>query len=152
MPFTVLLCADGSALSQKALAAGMALLGPDARPALLTVVATPDREVLEGTGSAGSVMSPEEFDRTTEEATAEAHAVAERAAAALGLEGAPIHVAGGDPGEAICRLASELSARAIVMGSRGRSGWRRAVLGSVSDYVVRNAPCAVIVSRDAAND
>jgi len=38
---------------------------------------------------------------------------------------------------------------ATVMGSRGRGGLRRALLGSVSDYVVRNAPCTVMVTRAA---
>jgi nucleotide-binding universal stress UspA family protein len=35
----------------------------------------------------------------------------------------------------------------VVVGSRGRGGIRRALLGSVSDYVVRNAPCSVVVTR-----
>jgi nucleotide-binding universal stress UspA family protein len=152
VPFTVLLCADGSSLSQNALAAGMDLLGAEARPELLTVVAVPDPEVLEGTGFAGPVMTPEQFDQATEDALTEAHELAGRCLGALGLEGAPVHVAGGDPGQTICRLASELSAGAIVIGTRGRGGLRRAVLGSVSDYVVRNAPCTVIVSGGSATD
>jgi nucleotide-binding universal stress UspA family protein len=32
------------------------------------------------------------------------------------------------------------------MGSRGRGGIKRALLGSVSDYVVRNARCPVVVT------
>jgi nucleotide-binding universal stress UspA family protein len=36
-----------------------------------------------------------------------------------------------------------------VLGTRGHGGLRRAVLGSVSDHVVRNCPCPVItVSMD----
>jgi nucleotide-binding universal stress UspA family protein len=33
------------------------------------------------------------------------------------------------------------------MGSRGRGGIKRALLGSVSDHVVRNAPCPVVIAR-----
>jgi nucleotide-binding universal stress UspA family protein len=33
-------------------------------------------------------------------------------------------------------------------GSRGRGGLTRALLGSVSDYIVRNAPCPVVVTGD----
>jgi nucleotide-binding universal stress UspA family protein len=52
----------------------------------------------------------------------------------------------GDAGPALCDLASELSANAIVMGSRGHRRFKRAFLGSVSDYVVRHAPCPVVVT------
>ena len=54
----------------------------------------------------------------------------------------------GEPGPALCRLAAEVGASALIVGSRGRGGLKRALLGSVSDYIVRNAPCSVIVSRD----
>jgi nucleotide-binding universal stress UspA family protein len=52
----------------------------------------------------------------------------------------------GDPGRTLCDLASQRDASAIIMGTRGRGGIRRALLGSVSDFVVRNAPCPVLVS------
>ena len=52
----------------------------------------------------------------------------------------------GDPGRALCELATQLPARGIVMGTRGRGAIKRALLGSVSDYVVRNAPCPVIIT------
>jgi nucleotide-binding universal stress UspA family protein len=45
-------------------------------------------------------------------------------------------------------LAGDVDASALVIGSRGRGGLKRAFLGSVSDYVVRNAPCSVIVSKE----
>jgi nucleotide-binding universal stress UspA family protein len=40
-----------------------------------------------------------------------------------------------------------VSASALVMGSRGRGGIKRALLGSVSDYVVRHAPCPVVITN-----
>ena len=57
---------------------------------------------------------------------------------------------GGEPGAAICELAGELAPRAIVLGTRGRGGITRALLGSVSDYVARTAPCTVVVGRAPA--
>ena len=47
----------------------------------------------------------------------------------------------------IVALAEELGAGLIVMGSRGLGGVRRALMGSVSDSVVRHAHCLVLVVR-----
>jgi nucleotide-binding universal stress UspA family protein len=47
----------------------------------------------------------------------------------------------------IVALAEELGAGLIVIGSRGLGGVRRALMGSVSDSVVRHAHCPVLVVR-----
>ena len=49
--------------------------------------------------------------------------------------------------QAIVHLADEIGAGLIVMGSRGLGGLRRALMGSVSDSVVRHAHCPVLVVR-----
>ena len=49
---------------------------------------------------------------------------------------------------AIVEVAEELGAGLIAMGSRGQGGVRRALLGSVSDSVVRHAHCPVLVVRE----
>jgi nucleotide-binding universal stress UspA family protein len=103
-----------------------------------------------GTATTGGVVSSEEFDAKTDVAAAEARAIVADAQERLGLGGAEAYILGGEPADAICRLASEVSARAIVVGSRGNGGLKRAVLGSVSDHLVRHAPCPVIVSGDNA--
>ena len=48
---------------------------------------------------------------------------------------------------AIVHLADEIGAGLIVMGSRGLGGIRRALMGSVSDSVVRHSHCPVLVVR-----
>jgi len=53
----------------------------------------------------------------------------------------------GRPDKEIVALAEELGARLIMLGSRGRGGVRRALMGSVSDSVVRHAHCPVMVVR-----
>ena len=53
----------------------------------------------------------------------------------------------GRPDEEIVNLAEEIGAGLIVMGSRGLGGVRRALMGSVSDSVVRHAHCPVLVVR-----
>jgi nucleotide-binding universal stress UspA family protein len=53
----------------------------------------------------------------------------------------------GQPYAEIVHLAEELDAGIVVVGSRGAGGVRKALLGSVSDSVVRHAHCPVLVVR-----
>jgi nucleotide-binding universal stress UspA family protein len=53
----------------------------------------------------------------------------------------------GNEAEHITGLAEELGADLIVIGSRGLSGMKRLVMGSVSESVVRHAHCPVLVMR-----
>lgn len=53
----------------------------------------------------------------------------------------------GHPVEAITRFARESGADLIVLATLGRTGLRRALIGSVAERVVRHAPCPVLVVR-----
>ncbi len=53
----------------------------------------------------------------------------------------------GDPGESIIEAARAEHADLIVVGSHGRGAVGRFLIGSVSDHVVRNASCPVLVVR-----
>ena len=57
------------------------------------------------------------------------------------------HLIEGPVAREIVRLAEEIGAGLIVMGSRGLGGIRRALMGSISDSVVRHAHCPVLVVR-----
>jgi nucleotide-binding universal stress UspA family protein len=57
------------------------------------------------------------------------------------------HLRMGAPGAEIVALAEAIGAGLIIMGGRGRGGLRRALVGSVSDTVVRFAHCPVLVVR-----
>jgi nucleotide-binding universal stress UspA family protein len=61
------------------------------------------------------------------------------------------HLRVGRPETAIGVVAEEIGAGLIVMGSRGRGGVRRALMGSVCDSVVRHAHCPVLVVRRQAD-
>lgn len=50
-----------------------------------------------------------------------------------------------NPGEGICRIAMEEKANLVVIGTRGLSSVKRAVLGSVSDFVVRNSGVPTLI-------
>lgn len=56
-----------------------------------------------------------------------------------------IHV--GKPAHEIVRTAKSWPADLIVIGSHGRHGIKRALLGSVAEEVMRHAPCPVLVVR-----
>jgi len=141
-----LLCADGSEASVVAIRAGMALLGADTEPVVATVIDAPDPMLVTGTGFAGGTMAAEELANHDAANEARARELASSVATELGFPGAATMVLRGDPGVAICRHAEEIGAAVIVLGTRGHGGLRRAVLGSVSDYVVRHATCPVLVT------
>lgn len=53
----------------------------------------------------------------------------------------------GDPAATIVQTAKARAADLVVMGSRGLSGAKGLLVGSVSDYVVHHAPCPVTIVR-----
>lgn len=55
----------------------------------------------------------------------------------------------GLPAEGILRTAAETGAWLIVMGTHGRSGWNRWMLGSVAERVLRESPIPVLTVRKA---
>ena len=59
----------------------------------------------------------------------------------------------GDAATEILAAATESRADLVVMGTRGRTGLKRLVLGSVARNVLQHATCSVLIVRDAsAND
>ena len=98
-------------------------------------------------------LQGEALEEETEERISE-----KRARGVLEAEVGKVRSAGGTLVEAhliegriapeIVALAEEIGAGLIVMGSRGRGGIRRALMGSVSDSVVRHAHCPVLVVRE----
>jgi nucleotide-binding universal stress UspA family protein len=51
----------------------------------------------------------------------------------------------GDPAKTIARFAQEKHADLIVVGTHGRTGLNRLLLGSTSEHLLRYAPCQVLV-------
>ena len=150
---TLVVGTDGSGLAIAAAGAGFEILKPCDRVLVVSVADGPDPSLTDdGTGHAAASLTPDEFDEQSREAQDRSRAAAETLISALLERGAPPDglealVIEGEPGPALCKLAQEVDAAAIVVGSRGRGGLKRAFLGSVSDYVVRNAPCPVVVTR-----
>ena len=104
------------------------------------------------------VLLGTDLGRTTERATDRAFDLAKRHGAAQGLvaRGREIGVNvtflvwTGDPGESIVSAAEAENVDLVVVGTHGRGTIGRLLLGSVSEHVVRNAPCPVLVIRPAS--
>jgi nucleotide-binding universal stress UspA family protein len=146
MELTLLLCTDGSDAAMEALVAGMRVVGRGHRVVIATVVEPGDLTLVVGTGIAGGVMSAPEFERMEDQRAEAARLALERAKSTLDLPDAETTIVTGSAGPSLCDLAESIHASVIVMGTRGLGGIRRAVLGSVSDHVVRNAPCPVLTT------
>jgi nucleotide-binding universal stress UspA family protein len=61
------------------------------------------------------------------------------------------HEAAGDPAHVIVEMAGDLLADSVIVGTHGRRGVQRVVLGSVSESVVRRCGCPVFVVRSKAH-
>jgi nucleotide-binding universal stress UspA family protein len=148
-PMRVLLATDGSERSHHAAQQALRLFGADHDWVVATAIAIePWIGIADAGGIEGPLYTPEEMEQARVESQAAAEAILTEAVGALGLTGADQRVEKGDPGDAICRLAEEIRPDVVVVGSHGRGIVRRALLGSVSDYIVRHAPCPVLVVRD----
>ena len=149
MESIALLCTDGSDWAIEALRASLPLLAPTDRTIVVTVESPADPDHTTGTGFSGPASADMSAQIETDgDVVAKRHVDA--AVAALGLQDSEttsveVMAVVGKPGEAICQLATALPASVIVMGTSGRSGLRRAMVGSTSDHVVRYAPCPVLV-------
>jgi nucleotide-binding universal stress UspA family protein len=90
------------------------------------------------------------LERELEEAMRQAQSFLDREVEQVkgeGVEVADTHLTRGRPDTELVHLSEEIDAGLIVMGSRGLGGVRRALMGSVSDSVVRHAHCPVLVVR-----
>ena|SRR6266536_575366 len=72
-----------------------------------------------------------------------------QAARSQGVEARP-ELRRGVPFAVIVETAAELGAEMIVVGTHGRGGLQRFLLGSVAERVVRLAPCPVLTVRPGA--
>ncbi len=148
------MCTDGSDLADHAIRTGLEVLAPADRTVVATVMEDVDPSMMTGVSGFGTPppVSPKDIVEVHNVRREAAEALLRRTAATVGeAAGAgevETRVLEGDPPRALVALAAELGATTLVIGTRGRGGLKRAVLGSVSDHVVRHAPCAVLIVTD----
>ena len=77
----------------------------------------------------------------------EAEAEAAELEAKLGEVGIVRAFRAGSPAEEICRYVDELGIDLVVIGTHGRTGLERLMMGSVAESLVRKCPCPVLSVR-----
>ena len=145
----ILVATDYSDTGQDALSEALLLASErDTTTMHVVHVASPAGENVEITTADGSLVT------SVGNALTQLEAHVERARVAAIVQGEPIeservsvHVRVGISEDEILRLAADLAADLIVLGTHGRRGLRALVLGSVAESVVRRAECAVLVVR-----
>jgi nucleotide-binding universal stress UspA family protein len=140
----VVLAIDDSKFSEAATKALVAQLPKDTDVCILHVIETlPARYA---GGEWGYVVDWQQFSA---EQRKHAEAFVSAAAKTLGSAGFKVTTAieEGDPKSTIIDTATRLTADLIVLGSHGRRGLDRFLLGSVSEGVARYAPCSVLIVR-----
>ncbi|SFR92682.1 Nucleotide-binding universal stress protein, UspA family [Halomicrobium zhouii] len=138
-PESVLVPTDGSAVSKRAVDEGAALAAEqDATLHLLTVI---DPSVFGGDDYA--VMPTDVFEERAESILDRAVARAEDAGATDVVRAREF----GNPRRTIGRYAGEEAVDLVAMGTHGRSGVDRFLMGSVTEGTVRTAPVPVLTVR-----
>jgi nucleotide-binding universal stress UspA family protein len=143
-PTTILLPTDGSEEAQLA-ATTAADLAEKTNSELQVVTVGPDFPLYE------LIEHPADFEDVVRENRREAKETLEQQAKMIEESGGSVsetHLREGRADEEIVQLAEEIGAGLIVMGSRGNGRLKRALLGSVSDAVVRHAHCPVTIVRE----
>jgi nucleotide-binding universal stress UspA family protein len=143
-PVTILLATDGSEEAQLA-ATTAADLAEKTNSELHVLTVGPDYPLYE------LPEHPAGFEDVLRENRREAKEMLEQQAKRIEESGGTVketHLREGRADEEIVEVAEEIGAGLIVMGSRGQGRLRRALMGSVSDAVVRHAHCPVTIVRE----
>ena len=139
LPKLILVPTDFSPHAEQALDYACALAGKlGATVHLVHAVASPP-SALQVALTEGSLENLVTEHRDALEKLAESR----RGAASFG----PSTVEVGDPRDTIVATAQAIGADLIIMGTHGRRGLSRVVMGSVAEDVMRHAPCPVLTVR-----
>jgi nucleotide-binding universal stress UspA family protein len=143
----ILVATDGSESAIDAARRSMDLLRPRA---LVVVVAVIPEDPMGPSmpPAAATGISDKQAEKDWKRATAEGQAALDRTTSMLGAE-VELRLVPDDEkaGAAIVRVASEMNADVLVVGSSSKGWLSRLFGGSVSDYVAHHAPCPVMLIR-----
>jgi nucleotide-binding universal stress UspA family protein len=144
-PTKILLATDGSKEARLAAQAAAELSKDTGSEVHVTYVLPSPREL-----RGHHTYSRDVMRSVLEQAEGEARSFLEAQAKQVGESGGKVaetHLRAGEPDKEIVRLSEELGVGTIVIGSRGLGAVKRALMGGVSESVVRHAHCPVFVVR-----
>lgn len=95
----------------------------------------------------GDLLAPPEYLARRNEGAAQEMAAWKEVAVQIAPGRVLTEMVGGHPATEILRIAREGDFDVIVLGTHGRRGLRRLMMGSVAAEVARTAPCSVVVVR-----
>jgi nucleotide-binding universal stress UspA family protein len=147
-PLKVIIATDGSEAAIEAATRSMDLLRPHTHVAVVTVIPEYEDPMEDAGGIEGPVITYKQADKDWKASTAAGQSALDRTTAALGTDVEVRLIPDDDStGAAVVRVAHEMSADVLVIGSSGKNWLSRHIGGSVSDYVVHHAPCPVLLIR-----
>jgi nucleotide-binding universal stress UspA family protein len=149
---TILLPTDGSKCSAKAMAYALSFAKQyGGRVVALHVI---DQRWEEQTRIVFAEVGQDLTQKIRNGYEEEARRILQEVTGAAGKVGVSVEtrVVTGIPSEDIVRVAQELPADLIIMGTHGRAGMSHLLLGSVAEKVVRRAPCPVLTVRKEEHD
>jgi nucleotide-binding universal stress UspA family protein len=150
----VLIAYDGSSQAKGAIVEASRELGVGRRAVVLTVREPVDQIAFAGLGG-GTMIDPATVSAMQESAENEAAAVAEegaRLAREAGFEAEARVEAAPTPWQEIVAVADQLDAGVIAIGSRGRTGLSKVLLGSVASAVAQHSRRSVLIVHAEATD
>jgi nucleotide-binding universal stress UspA family protein len=144
----ILVATDGSEAGQKGLDHGLSLAkSQGARVTIITVTEPFPLYAGDAFGLIGGGSTLDEYGAGQQEAASAILRAASQAAGGVGLTVETVQVADMQPAEAIIDAAKSRGCDLIVMGSHGRRGVGRLLLGSKAWEVVSHSPVPVLIVR-----
>lgn len=156
----VLVATDGSDDAIDGAREALSLLREGAKVVLAMVVPELVDPMETAGGFAGPLMTPEEATETFQDGIQSGEEALQASLKALADATAGMHdtvrtrliTSEFDAGTTLVDEAEKLDADLVVIGSSGKGFFHRLLSGSVSEHIIRNAPCPVLVIRSRDDD
>ena len=146
----ILIPTDGSPLSQKAVVQGVALAKSVGAKVTAFFAAPPATPIVYRNNLPVGYTTPGEHEQIIKKTAARYLEFVERAAKKARVPCETVHVTSDYPEDDILKIARTKKCDLIVMATHGRRGLGHVILGSVTERVLREAPCPVLVVRPPA--